>query len=314
MLRSVSPIHLEYMANMGVRATMSLSLVIGGRLWGMIACHHHAPRLIPYPARLACEALAQVLSAALANIEGSERAEQARRSAALVSRLAERVSDSENVHQALSGGPDTPASLVPNDAALCLWGNSVTVFGGIAPRGELAGILCALDQSGQRLVHTNNIARDYPELQTDLVPYAGLMACKFDPMNNGWLVWLRREQIETVIWGGKPEKQYAVGTLGPRLTPRGSFEAWREVMRDTSAPGWPPNWKRSTTCATSFPISPPAARPTSTAPAPPCWPCSATTCAIRCSPSRWRPPCCPGPTPAPAWANASAIRADGCSG
>lgn len=235
-LRSVSPIHLEYMANMGVRATMSLSLVIGGRLWGMIACHHHAPRLIPYPARLACEALAQVLSAALANIEGSERAEQARRSAALVSRLAERVSDSENVHQALSGGPDTPASLVPNDAALCLWGNSVTVFGGIAPRGELAGILCALDQSGQRLVHTNNIARDYPELQTDLVPYAGLMACKFDPMNNGWLVWLRREQIETVIWGGKPEKQYAVGTLGPRLTPRGSFEAWREVMRDTSAP------------------------------------------------------------------------------
>lgn len=235
-LRSVSPVHLEYMANMGVRASMSLSLILGGRLWGMIACHHHAPRQIPYPARLACEALAQVLSAALANIEGRERAEQARHSAALVSRLAERVSKSENVHQALSGTPDTPAALVPNDAALCLWGNSVTVFGGIAPRGELAGILCALDQSGQRLVHTDNIARDYPGLQTDLVPYAGLLACKFDPMNNGWLIWLRREQIETLVWGGKPEKQYAVGTLGPRLTPRGSFEAWREVVRDTSAP------------------------------------------------------------------------------
>lgn len=238
-LRSVSPIHLEYMANMGVRASMSLSLVIGGKLWGMIACHHHSPRQIPYPARLACEALAQVLSAALANIEGSERAEQARRSAALVSRLAERVSASENVHLALSGGPDSPAALLPNDAALCLWGNSVTVFGGIAPRGELAGILCALDQSGQRLVHTSNIARDYPDLQTDLVPYAGLLACKFDPMNNGWLIWLRKEQIETVVWGGKPEKQYAVGNLGPRLTPRGSFEAWREVTRDTSAPWLP---------------------------------------------------------------------------
>ena len=80
---------------------------------------------------------------------------------------------------------------------------------------------------------------DYPGLQTDLVPYAGLLACKFDPMNNGWLIWLRREQIETVIWGGKPEKQYAVGNLGPRLTPRGSFEAWREVTRDTSAPWLP---------------------------------------------------------------------------
>lgn len=238
-LRSVSPIHLEYMANMGVRASMSLSLVIGGRLWGMIACHHHTPRPIPYPVRLACEALAQVLSAALANIEGSQRAEQARQSAALVSQLAEQVSASENVHQALSRGDETPATLVPADATLCLWGNSVTVFGGIAPRGELAGILCALDQSGQRLVHTTNIARDYPELQTDLVPYAGLLACKFDPINNGWLIWLRKEQIETVVWGGKPEKQYAVGSMGPRLTPRGSFEAWREVVRGICTPWLP---------------------------------------------------------------------------
>lgn len=230
-LRSVSPIHLEYMANMGVRASMSLSLVIGGRLWGMIACHHHTPRAVPYPARLACEAMAQVVSATVAGIEANERAEQSRKNAALVSQLAERVSASENVHQALSRGDETPAALVANDAALCLWGNSVTVFGGIAPRGELAGILHALDQSGQRVVHTTNIARDYPELQTDLVPYAGLLACKFDPMNNGWLIWLRKEQIETLVWGGKPEKQYAVGSLGPRLTPRGSFEAWREVVR-----------------------------------------------------------------------------------
>lgn len=235
-LRSVSPIHLEYMANMGVEASMSLSIVIGGRLWGMIACHHHSPRPIPYPARLACEALAQVLSAALANIEGREHAAASRRNAALVSELAGRASASENLHLALSGGEDTPASLIPNDAALCLWGNSVTVFGGIAPRGDLAGILCALDQSGQRLVHTDNIARDYPALQTDLVPYAGLLACKFDPMNNGWLIWLRKEQIETLVWGGKPEKQYAVGSQGPRLTPRGSFEAWREVVRNTSPP------------------------------------------------------------------------------
>ncbi|WMD20656.1 GAF domain-containing protein [Achromobacter seleniivolatilans] len=238
-LRSVSPVHLEYMANMGVQASMSLSLVIGGQLWGMIACHHHSPHPIPYPARLACEALAQVLSAAIANIEGNARAEDARRNAALVSQLAERVSASENVPHALSCGPQTPGSLIPGDATLCLWGNSVTVFGGIAPRGELAGILCALDQSGQRLVHTDNIARDYPDLQTDLVPYAGLLACKFDPMNNGWLIWLRKEQIETLVWGGKPEKQYAVGSLGPRLTPRGSFEAWREVVRNTSMPWLP---------------------------------------------------------------------------
>ena len=238
-LRSVSPVHLEYMDNMGVRASMSLSLAIDGRLWGMIACHHRQPRALPHPARLACEALAQVLSASLATIEGRERSRYSQRTDGLVSRLAERVSNTENVRDALAEGAETPASLLPCDAALCLWGNSVTVFGGIAPRGELAGILCALDQSGQRLVHTPCIARDYPALQTDLVPYAGLLACKFDPMNKGWLIWLRKERFDTGAWGSTPEPPHAAGPSGPRPTPGGSFESWREGVRNTCAPWLP---------------------------------------------------------------------------
>lgn len=235
-LRSVSPIHIEYMTNMGVRASMSISLVVAGRLWGMIACHHFNPRHVPYSVRMACEVLAQVLSAAVATFEGAAQLERARRTSALVSNLTERASSQEDVHNALASGEQTPGDLVPCDASLCLWGNSVTVFNGIAPRGELTGILNALDQTGQRVVKSTNIGRDFPDLQTDLVPYAGLLAVKFDPMANGWLVWLRREQIETLVWGGKPEKQYAVGNQGPRLTPRGSFEAWREIVRQTSLP------------------------------------------------------------------------------
>ena len=235
-LRSVSPVHLEYMANMGVRASMSLSLVIDGRLWGMIACHHLAPRHVSYSVRMGCEVLAHVLSASIAGLEGASRAEAATRTAALVSRLGGHATSHEDMHAALAYGPDTPADLLPADATLCLWGNGVTVLSGIAPRGPLADILAALDQTGQRLVHTQSIRDDFPGLHSDLVPYAGLLACKFDLLNNGWLIWLRKEQLETVVWGGKPEKQYQVGALGARLTPRGSFEAWREVVRDTSTP------------------------------------------------------------------------------
>ncbi|OZI58014.1 ATP-binding protein [Bordetella genomosp. 1] len=235
-LRSVSPIHIEYMNNMGVRASMSISLVIGGKLWGMIACHHLSPRHVPYSVRMACEVLAQVLSASISTFESAARAERRRIDSALISRLTERASDQDDMHLALTRGDETPAHLLPCDAALCLWGNSVTVFSGIAPRGELTGILAALDKSGQRMVISTSIQRDFPELQTELVPYAGLMACKFDTLANGWLVWLRKEQVETLVWGGKPEKQYAYGTQGPRLTPRGSFEAWRETVRHTSLP------------------------------------------------------------------------------
>ncbi len=232
-LRSVSPIHLEYMANMGVRASMSISIVIGGKLWGMVACHHLATMRVPYSVRMACEVIAQILSTTIASFESDARAENAQASMLIINRILLRVWNDEDMLAALSQASPTPAELINHGACLCLWGGGVTVCGGVAPRGDLREVARALTETKRQTIACNNIAKEFPEFQSLLVPYAGMLACRFDSTNDGWLVWLRREQIETVVWGGKPEKHYTIGALGPRLTPRGSFAEWREVVRNT---------------------------------------------------------------------------------
>ncbi len=234
-LRSVSPIHVEYLHNMGVHASMSISIVLDGRLWGMIACHHMAPAQVAYGVRMACEVMAQVLSSSIGSFESKARAQRAVNVAAIVNRIVLRATESEDLLAAVASQAPTPAELLPCDAMLCVWGGSIAVCSGIAPRGDVQRIITALNATGQRTVSCNSLKYDHPELRSELVPYCGFLACKFDSLNNGWLIWLRKEQIETVVWGGKPEKQYAVGPLGPRLTPRGSFDAWREDVRDTAS-------------------------------------------------------------------------------
>lgn len=238
-LRSVSPIHLEYMANMGVRASMSVSVVIDGRLWGMIACHHMAPRHVAFGIRMACEVMAQILSSTIASFEAQARAAKVQVSTGVVNRIAQRVWNSEDILAALTQESPTPADLLPHDAALCLWGGGLTICEGIAPRGDMQSIVAALERAGSRTIACTSIAHSFPDLQSQFVPYAGFLACKFDAVHNGWLIWLRKEQVETLVWGGQPEKEYATGALGPRLTPRGSFDEWRQVVRNTCRPWLP---------------------------------------------------------------------------
>jgi len=239
-LRSVSPIHLEYMANMGVRASMSISVVIEGRLWGMIACHHLSPCHVPYGVRMACEVVAQILSTTIATFDAQQRAQKIQEATALVGSISTRVRGDDDILAALTRDTPTPASLVDHDSCLCIWAGGHSVCDGIAPRGDMRDVVRALNATNSRLVACTSIARDFPDLQSVFVPYAGFLACCFDPVNNGWIIWLRREQIETLVWGGYPEKRYTHGANGPRLTPRGSFDEWRETVRGTCT-AWLPS-------------------------------------------------------------------------
>jgi light-regulated signal transduction histidine kinase (bacteriophytochrome) len=75
---------------------------------------------------------------------------------------------------------------------------------------------------------------DAPDIGPQLAPWCGVLALPLDRTRGSWLVFLRKEQIETISWGGKPEKEVRIGPLGPRLTPRGSFDLWKETVRFTA--------------------------------------------------------------------------------
>ena len=232
-LRSVSPVHIEYLTNMGVRASMSVSIVVAGRLWGMLACHHMVPLRVPYAIRMAFDVIAQLIAASVQSSEARSRETEMVRAAALRTEIAAEIAQG---HEAVD-------VLCRRAAALCDGFGSDALFVTIDGRLRCHG---AVDEGWAAALVSWLQAREEPFVYVDHGdalpdgleggPYCGVLGLRFDGPRGGLLVALRREQIETIRWGGKPEKVYSHGPLGPRLTPRGSFAEWRETVRGTSVP------------------------------------------------------------------------------
>ena len=235
-LRSVSPIHIEYLRNMGVGASMSVSIVIDGKLWGMLACHHGGPRHVPNSVRMASDVIAQVLAASLQSILQQERSEQLTEAAAVRARLAQTLLDADDVLSALRQFEEDLRRGLSADALILADQGKLSATTGL-PEGFAAEIVASLAAAGDVDIVERTTRAEWPEAMRGRIgKWVGMLALPFDPASRGWIIALRVEQIETVRWGGRPEKEIVAGPLGPRLTPRGSFEEWRETVRDTAAP------------------------------------------------------------------------------
>ena len=236
-LRSVSPIHIEYMKNMGTGASMSVSIVIGGRLWGMLACHHMAPRQVPYPIRMAVDVMAQVIASTVQSLAAKEREGAIARAAWLRTEIVRAIAVGGEVGEIVHGEAPALRDNLGCDALL------VTLDG--IPRaadhvhaGWAKTLAAWLAQRSEALVHVHDGALLPPALPDQPADerYCGVLALRFDAPRQGWIVGLRREVVQTIRWGGKPEKVISHGPLGPRLTPRGSFAEWRETVRGQAEP------------------------------------------------------------------------------
>lgn len=234
-LRSVSPIHIEYLQNMGVHASMSISIVVGGRLWGMLACHHMAPRQVPYSIRMAADVLAQVLASSVQTLEARGHAAGIERAAELGSRVLEAMSHEDQVLRALGDHAPELCEALQADALVVAQHGEFVIHGAIEPE-LVREILASIADVGEVLFQRTEVA-DWPEdLQAQLGKWVGMLVMSYDASSQGMLLALRTEQVEAVRWAGKPEKIVALGPLGPRLTPRGSFDEWCETVRGRAVP------------------------------------------------------------------------------
>ncbi|PFG41545.1 PAS domain-containing protein [Isoptericola jiangsuensis] len=236
-LRSVSPIHVEYLQNMGVGASMSISLLRDGRLWGLIACHHYSGAHAPsYAARTAAEFLGSVLSVRLVTQAEDDRASAARRSAGVLASLVAGTRDDDvPLVTALTGEPGL-LDLVPADGVF-VGAEGRTAHQGTTPDDEtclrLARAVAAL---GVEVLATDRLAADHPALAEIVPGVAGLLAARVP--GGASVLWLRAEVLQTVDWGGDPHNKAIARREGDtvRLSPRKSFDRWREVVRGTSEP------------------------------------------------------------------------------
>lgn len=236
-LRSVSPVHLQYMRNMGTLASMSLSIVVDGQLWGLISCHHDQPRAVGFQTRTACELLANVLSL---QIEAHEKHASTRRLLDLrqhIVRMLASMADDDSVSAGLLALPEVMLQFAGASGAAIISAERCDLIGKTPPAAHVNALVRWLAERGdETLFHTDNARRDVEGLPELAEHAAGVLAVAISQLHSHYLLWFRAEQAHTVNWAGRPEKQ--PGPLG-NLNPRHSFDCWQQEVRDFSA-AWDP--------------------------------------------------------------------------
>ncbi len=235
-LRSMSPLHLQYLKNMGVTATLVISLVREGRLWGLIACHHDTPRNLRFAVRAACDLLAEVVSTRIAAIENYTHAQVAIQVRRLEQRLIEATSTEGDWRLALFRNPRTLLQPLDATAAALFYDGEVLTSGEAPSTPELRALMQWIDaQSFDGLFSCSSVARANPALQSLTPTASGVLAVKLSASRPEYLMWFRKEQLLSVTWGGDPTKPM-VGNDPLELSPRRSFAAWSEIVRGTALP------------------------------------------------------------------------------
>ncbi|MFW6358137.1 MAG: ATP-binding protein [Chroococcales cyanobacterium] len=240
-LRSVSPLHVEYLNNMGVTASMSISLVQNQKLWGLIACHHSSPKYVPYGIRTACEFIGQVMSVELANKEASEDTDYRVRLKSLQTQFVDALSQADYFLEGIAQLDTKLLSLVNATGAVVCSGKQCIQVGKTPSEKEVHALLDWIKPHlHQNLFETRSLSKDYPMAESFKAIASGVLALEISRIHHNYILWFRPEVIQTVNWGGNPNKPVEVlndGTL--RMSPRKSFELWQETVRGSSLP-WKP--------------------------------------------------------------------------
>jgi chemotaxis family two-component system sensor kinase Cph1 len=232
-LRSVSPVHVEYMRNMGTAASMSVSVVVDGRLWGLVSCHNANPKRVPPAVRGSCDFIAQILSMRIAaqaiHADAADRVALQGAQARLLTAMA----DGTTWYEGLAASEDSLLAATRSTGAAIVRDEGCMTFGDTPDEAEIRSIAAWLDGTGRDLVATSTLPADMGQADPGN-GVAGLLAVSLSRMHADWLVWFRPEVVRTVTWGGDPRKP----AEGPevRISPRKSFEAWRETVRGTARP------------------------------------------------------------------------------
>ena len=235
-LRSMSPLHLQYLKNMGVTATLVVSLVREARLWGLIACHHYVPRNLRYTVRTAADLIAEVVVTRIAAIENYEQAQVSIRVRQLEQRLIEATSSEGDWRHALLRQPQALLQPLAASGAALFYEEEIQTAGEAPSTPELRALRQWVDaQRVDGIFCSHSIARDHPAFASLASTASGVLAVRLSAERPDYLMWFRREQLLTVTWAGDPHKPM-VSDDPLELSPRRSFAAWSEIVRGTAAP------------------------------------------------------------------------------
>ncbi len=234
-LRAVSPIHIEYLTNMGVGASLSISIVIGGKLWGLFACHHYGPKKLPYSQRTSAELFSELFSLMLERALYRERETLREEGRKIHDRLMRDIAAGTPLSDCLPTLTPVIAQIIPHHGASVFVDDIYDSKGSAPNEEEFRALIPGLNAAAtSRVLATDALTERLPNAERFADRAAGAMVIPVSRTPRDYLVLWRKPLTKTVRWAGNPEKPVEYGPNGARLTPRKSFEAWQETVEGRS--------------------------------------------------------------------------------
>lgn len=238
-LRGVSPIHIEYLKNMGVGASLTAAIIVENELWGLVACHHDTSKFLNFFERQNAKFLVQVLSNEISLRETNSHLLHSEMAAGLREKIQQQIQKQDDLFSALCGPREKFTDLVScSGGALVLEGN-ISVIGktpSVVEVEELVEGFLKLKKSD--VFYTKQLCSDFPKAKNYIDKASGLLSTRLT--KDDYILWFRPEVRQMVNWGGNPENKVSYNEKEKRLSPRKSFEKWSQELKGTSI-----NWKKS---------------------------------------------------------------------
>ncbi|MFT3948332.1 MAG: ATP-binding protein [Agriterribacter sp.] len=235
-LRAVSPIHIEYLQNMGVSASFSISLIYKNELWGLVACHHYQPKFIDYNSRMACKFVGQLFSAALEFRTEEDNKEMAAVYNANEHTLYEQMEKDLNIAEGLVHQKVNILNINNAHGAALFFENKMYTLGVTPSEPEIQNIVNRLKQYPfQGVYYTTDLPVQFEEVKPIAATASGVMVVEISPRVEEFIIWFKPEIIKNIDWAGNPEKALVkINGQEERLSPRKSFEKWKQEVKFTS--------------------------------------------------------------------------------
>lgn len=239
-LRSVSPMHIEYLQNMGVGATVTISLIHNNELWGLITCHHETKKYVPHRVRNLCNFLGEFFSRELYQRQQLDAYETELRLKSLSTRIAAIFigeSTPAKIMEQLEQEQSALLALMNATGAAIRYGNHLALYGQ-SPTAQQAIELAAWakDQAADHVYHTSKLPHAFALAAEYKAAAAGMLYLALSAGHQDFIMWFRPEVVQTVEWAGDPAKAVIQEQDGLRISPRKSFEKWLQTVDSCSAP------------------------------------------------------------------------------
>lgn len=236
-LRAVSPMHIQYLKNMGVHSSFSISLIYKKELWGLIACHNYSPRFIDYKSRESSKLIGQILSSALEFRQDEANQTEQDKLRANVDQLSRYMLKSNSIEDALTQNETTLLEATNAKGAVLIYENNTSYIGKTPNDFEIKGLVEWLkSNNNETFFYTDELPSLYPTAERFKEVASGIMALTLSAELGEYIIWFKPEHIQSITWAGNPDKpvELDVQSGQMKISPRDSFEAWAQQVAGKS--------------------------------------------------------------------------------